>query len=102
MRERPVVRQQQDAGRVGIEPADRHDAGRVIDELDDRRPALRVAGGRHDSGRLVQQHVREPLQLDALSVDLDAVARGDERVQLSGLAVDAHAPGLDQLVGGAA
>ena len=61
MGERPVVRQQQDAGRVGIEPADRHDAGRVVDELDDRGPALRVAGGRDDPCRLVQQDVREPL-----------------------------------------
>ena len=50
-------------------------------------------------GRLVQQHVGEPLLLDRLSVDLDAVAGTDEGVQLSGLAVDGHAPRLDQVIG---
>ena len=102
MGKRAVVGQQQDAGRVGIEPADGHDPDRVVDERDDRGPALRVAGRRDDACGLVQQHVRERLQLDGLPVDLDAVARGDERVQLSGLSVDSHSPGLDQLVGAAA
>ena len=56
---------------------------------------MTVAGG------LVEQHVGEPLRRDRLAVDLDAVARLDERVQLPRLAVDAHAAGLDQLVGAA-
>jgi uncharacterized protein with GYD domain len=97
-----VVREQQRAGRVGVEAADRDDAGRVVDEINDGAAALRIACGRHDSRRFVEQHVRERLQLDEVAVDLDAVARLDERVQLAGLAVDGHTAGLDQLVGLAA
>ena len=46
----------------------------------------------------MQEHVAELLLRDRLAVDLDDVARLHERVQLAGLAVDAHAAGLDQLV----
>src|SRR5262249_30025322 len=60
---------------------------------------LRVARGRHRSRRLVQEDVREPLRRHRLAVDLDRVAARHERVELSRLAVDAHAAGLDQLVG---
>ena len=71
----------------------------MVDLIDDGRASLRVARGRDDAGGLVQQHVREPLLRDGLAVDLDDVGAADERVQLAGLAVHAHAPGLDQLVG---
>ena len=76
VRERAVVRQEERAGRVGVEPADRDDALRhVVHELDDRRPSLRVAGRRHGAGRLVQEDVGELLRRDGLAVDLDPVAR---------------------------
>src|SRR5207253_10174966 len=92
-------RQEQCARGVGVEPADRHDSFRdVLDELDDRRAALRIAGGRYRSGRLVEQHVSQPLQGDLFPVDLDAVARVDVRVQLPWKVVDADAAGLDQVV----
>src|SRR5436190_7740925 len=74
----------------------------VIDEFDDGAAALRVAGGGDHAGRLVQEHVGERLEVDGPAVELDAVAALDERVQLSGLAVDGHAARLDQLVGLAA
>ena len=73
MRERAVVREQERTGRVDVEPADRDDAGVVLDEADDGRPALGVAGGRDDARRLVQEHVGEPLLRDRLSVHLDGV-----------------------------
>ena len=74
VRERAVVRQQQRAGRVDVEPPDRHDARLVADERDDGRPPLRVARGRDDAGRLVQEDVRRALLLDPLAVHLDDVA----------------------------
>ena len=83
VRERAVVREQERAGRVDVEPADRDDAGLVLDELDDRRPALWVARGRDDARRLVQEHVREPLLRDGLAVDEHDRAGLDERVQLA-------------------
>ena len=61
VRELAVVREQQRARRVDVEPADGDDARVVLDEPDHGRPALRVAGGRHDARRLVQEHVGEPL-----------------------------------------
>jgi hypothetical protein len=47
----------------------------------------------------VQQHVGEALLGEWLAVELDDVTRCDERVQLTWLAVDGDATGLDQLVG---
>ncbi len=101
VREAAVVGQQERPGRVCVETPDGHDARLARDELDDGRPASRVAGGRHDARRLVEEHVREPLPRDLASVDLDTVGRDDEGVQLPRLAVDADAAGLDQLVGAA-
>ena len=51
-----VVGQQDQAGGVGVEAADRVEprAGRV-DELDDGRAAVGVLGGRDDAARLVDQ-----------------------------------------------
>ena len=98
VRERAVVREQEHAGRVDVEPPDRDDPRLVLDERDDGRPALRVAGRRDDARGLVQEHVGEPLLRDRPAVHLDDVPRLDERVQLARLAVHAHAAGLDQLV----
>ena len=74
MGEVTVVREQQHAARVDVEPAHRHDARIVADEVDDRRAALRVARRRDDTERLVEQHVRELLLPDPVAVDLDDVA----------------------------
>ena len=73
------------------------------------RRARRRSAGRRGSravvttpGRLVQQHVGELAAAERPPVELDPVARRDERVQPPGLAVDRDPPGLDQLVGAAA
>jgi len=100
--ERAVVREQEDAGGVDVEPPHRHDARLVLDEIDDGRPPLRVAGGRDDTRRLVQQHVGELLPRNRLAVDEHLVSGLDERVQLAGRPIHLHPPGLDQLVGLAA
>ena len=97
-----VVREQQHAARVDVEPSHRHDAGVVPDEVDDRRAALRVARRRDDAERLVEQDVRELLLADAVAVDLDDVPGGDEGVELTALTVDRDPARLDQLVCGAA
>ena len=55
VRERPVVREQEDAGRVRVEPPHRHDAPLMGDEAHDGRPSLRVAGGRDDARGLVRR-----------------------------------------------
>ena len=86
VREIAVVREQQHTARVDVEPADGHDPCVVPDEIDDGRTPLRVARGRHDPERLVEQDVCELLLPDPLAVDLDHVARGDERVQLAAAA----------------
>ena len=83
---------------ASVESTDGNDAHRVVDEPDDRRPTLRVARGRDDTGRLVEEHVGERLLVQRPAVEADVVGRLDERVQLPGLAVDGHSAGLDQLV----
>src|SRR5207249_823147 len=60
VRERPVVREQERAGRVGVESADGDDARLGRHELDDGGTALWVARGRDDARGLVQEDVREP------------------------------------------
>ena len=74
VREIAVVREQERSGRVRVEPPDRDDAGLVGHELDDRRPPLRVVRRGEHSGRLVEQHVAQPLPRDLLSVHRDAIA----------------------------
>ncbi len=98
VRERPVVRQEQRAGRVSVEAPDRHDPFGHVHELHDRGTSLRIACGRDRSGRLVQQDIPQLLQRDRLAVDLDSVVRLDEGVQLPRLTVDRDAALLDQLV----
>ena len=83
VREIAVVREQEDAARVDVEPADGHDPRVVADEVDHGRAPLRVARGRHDPERLVEQDVSELLLADPLAVDLDDVARRDEGVELA-------------------
>ncbi len=102
VRERAVVRQEQHAGRVAIEPPDGNDAHVAADEVDDGRPPLRVARGRDRPARLVEQHVPERLLPDLAAVDAHDVRGLDERVELARSAVHSHAPGLDQLVRAAA
>ncbi len=102
MGELTIVRQQEGAGRVRIEPADRDDARRVSDEFGDSRPPAGVAQGRDDTRRLVQQHVGELVEPQRPPVELDPVAGGDEGVQRPRLAVDGDPSGLDQLVGATA
>src|SRR5436190_938386 len=99
VRERSIVRQQDCAGRVRVETPDGNDALRQVDQVDDGRPSVRIPKGRDRFGRLVEEDVREPLRGDGLAVDVDGVAGPDEGVQPARLAVDADAPGLDELVG---
>ena len=54
-------------------------------------------GGDHPGG-LVQEHVRERLTLDALTVHLDDVPLPHDRVELSWFAVDPYAAVTDETV----
>ena len=71
VRELAVVREQEDAGRVCVEAPDRDDARLVLDELDDGRPPLRVARGRHDPGGLVEEDVGDALREEEPPVEVD-------------------------------
>ena len=102
VREIAVVRQEQRAGRVDVESPYRDDPRHLRYEIEDCPPSLGVARRRHDTGRLVQEHVREPLPFDPPPVHLDDVVRADDRVQLALHAVDPDTSGEDQLVGSAA
>ena len=73
VRQLAVVGEQHEAGAVDVEPPDRVQTRRRLDELDHLRPALRVVGGRHHPGRLVDQVVLELLGCDRRAVDLDLV-----------------------------
>jgi hypothetical protein len=100
--ERAVVREQERPGRVRVEAADRDDAARVPDEPDDGRATVGVARRRHHPGRLVEQDVGERLGLEQRAVELDPVAGLHERREARKLAVHAHPPGPDELLGAAA
>ena len=97
--ERPVVREDERAGRVDVEAADRDDPERVPHEADHGRPALGVARRRDDPRRLVQEQVGERLGRELGPVQLDPVAGLDERRQAGDLSIDPHPAGADQLLG---
>jgi hypothetical protein len=97
--ERPVVREEERAGGVGVQPPDGNDSPLVADQADDCRAPLGVAGrGDHVRG-LVQEDVGERLRLDGASVHLDPVVSLHEGREAGDLAVHPHAPGADQLLG---
>src|SRR5207245_1612306 len=62
VRERAVVREQERAGRVDVEPPDGNDARARRDDVDDGAAAVRVARGRDVADRLVQEDDRELLR----------------------------------------
>lgn len=97
--ERAVIRQQERARRVGVEPTYRHHTRRVRDEIDDSRAPLRIVRSRDDPGRLVQEHVVKGLALHALPVYLDDIVEIDDRVELACLTVHGYPPFTNQLVG---
>ena len=95
-----VVRQQDQAGRRRIEPADRVKPPLAVDELGDDRPAVGVLGGRDHARRLVHEPDLARLRRDGPAVDLHParvvhVARGVGHDR----AAHAHAAVGDQLLG---
>ena len=110
-----VVGEQQQALGVGVQPPDVEqprprrpgevllDDAALDDEVADARAAPVVGHRGEDAARLVQGQVHEVvLQHDAGAVDVhDGGLRVDTAAHLAhDLAVDAHAPGRDQLLGG--
>ena len=102
MRQLPVVREEQDTGRVRVEATDGCDASRRSHERDHRRTPLRITNRRHDTGGLVQDEVSQRLCRDAPAVDLDDVRAGDRGVELAGGPVHPHPAGPDEIVGSTA
>jgi len=105
VRERAVVRREQNAARGKVEAADRvHARPDAPEHLADGGATLGVAEGRDHVLGLVQHEVDEVVGHEPLAVDLDLVGArvglgaqlGDDRT------VHAHAPGEDEGFGGAA
>ena len=76
-REVAVVREQQQPGRVGVEPAHGEEPAVGADEIDHRAPAVRVPHRRDDVRGLVEQHVRMLVRRDGASVERDGRACRD-------------------------
>lgn len=94
-----VVRQEQQAGRVAIEAADRNDPLGDIDQVEDGATTPLVARRRDVAIGLVEQDVAPPLVLQRLPIDPDILAlRVDLNAQLGDdLAVDGHPALTDQV-----
>jgi len=75
-RQGPVVGQEEEAGRVEVEAADRVETpGPAAEQLTHRLPALRVGERAHHAARLVQHHRAPcPARVDALAIDRHQVA----------------------------
>ena len=69
VRELAVVRQEEDAGRVAVEPPDRHDPDVAADEVDDGRPPFGSRAVVIVAARLVEQDVAQLLLPDRATVD---------------------------------
>lgn len=96
-----VIRQQQQAGCVAVEPADRDDPLGNIDQIEHGPTATLVAGGRDVAIWFVQQDIATPFILQRVPIDenhlplwVDLNAKlGDDR------AIDRHPPLTNQLFG---
>jgi len=100
LRQGAVVGGQHHPGGVEVEAPHRVHAGRkVLEDVGHRGSTLRVAQRRHHPARLVHHDVHERLGDQPLAVELDLVAAGvDPHSHLRHhAAVDANAPGGDQL-----
>lgn len=98
-RQLAVIGQQQQALGVQVETPDRDQPGQVLGQrLEHRRPALGIAVGGHQAGRLVVAEDPRRLALGhQLAVDGEKVSGRDlDRRGGQHLAVDRHAAGLDQ------
>jgi len=96
-----VVGEEDQAGGVGVEPADRIQPLGPTDELDHRRPPLRIARGRDDARRLVDRVHDAPDRVgaDPPAVDRDVVVRVDAAGRVEHrLTADPDAPGPDDLL----
>ncbi len=99
MRELTVVGQQEEPFGVGVEAADGEHAGLERYQLDDRRAALRVGGGRHDAPRLVEQVVHETRHGPTTGTPSTSTLVGlgiDPPTEHRDVAVDGDAPGGDE------
>ncbi len=94
-----VVRQEESAGRLGVEAADGHDARRVLDELHHRRTSLRVAAVVTTPAGLCRRTYVSCCVASGSPSSAHLVGGLDDRVQLPGRAVDGDAACLDQVVG---
>jgi len=74
-----VVGQQDQAGRVRVQPADREQAKGAADQADDGRASLRIARRRDDARRLVDRvdDASDRVVANAPAVERDLVARLD-------------------------
>jgi hypothetical protein len=103
VREIAVVCEEEKAGAVGVQPADRIDALAYLrDEVQHGALCIRIAGSADDTGRLVQHHVDGRLGCrgeDGISIHADLVVlRIDLHALLAyGNAVDGYSTGSDEL-----
>ena len=97
-----VVREQDQAGGVGIEAPDRVEAARRAHQLDHGGPAVRVAGRRHHAGRLVQRMDLVRLGRDLAPIDRHPARLVDISCRIrNDLAVNRYATLRHDALGGA-
>jgi len=94
-RKAPIIGQQQQALGGNVEPPDRqYTRQRVRQFIEHRRPAFRVAIGRHQPGRLVVEPKACSLgRRQRISIDLNAVGCGDDNCRrCKHASIEAHTP----------
>lgn len=93
-----VRREQEQTGRVQVQPADRDPASmrRPGQTLENRRPLFGIVAGRNLARRLVIRNVavrpRLSLQSNGATIDQDPFLPGDPVSETCASAIDAHAP----------
>ena len=94
----PIIREENQAGGIFVQPTDRKDSLRVADFRDDV-PFHMGFTGRRDTDRLVILDIDRRLTPgNHLSVPGDDVARAHVIAQLGNLTVDRDGPRLDQAI----
>lgn len=95
----PVVREENEAGRVLIESTDRKDPFRMADLRDDITGYMGLTGRRHTHWLVILDVERGRSPGNHLSVSCDHVAGTDLIPQAGHPLIDSHATGFDETVG---
>ena len=95
----PVVREEDEAGGILVEPTDRKDPFRMANLRNDVTRHMRLAGRRHTCRLVILDIERSRSPRNYLAISRNDIMRADLISQAGHPLIDGHTAGLDQAIG---